>query len=327
MKNKLFRTLYYVKRCGLGYIIDAYRGKGRSDETNRKLYDYFIHLDKSQYKAELQEYLSVFVENGENYDLDNPKTFNEKIQWLKLHDSSAIKSKLADKYAVRAWVAEKIGEEYLIPLVGGPWKSGSEIDFDSLPMQFALKGNHGSAMNLIVKDKKKIDYKKATQIADRWMNTLYGWNGMEIHYFDIPRRIIAEKYIEQSDGNLVDYKFHCFNGTPYVLQLMGDRDMNTHKYRMIFLDMDWNKRDVRDYSHEQYEIIPPKPDQYEKMLEIVEKLAAGFKYVRVDLYIIKDQIYFGEMTFTPANGTTTFDNAFEIELGALIDIKEISKKE
>lgn len=319
MKNKFIRTLYYVKRCGLSYITDAY--KGRQNAVNKKLYKYFENLPKSQYKEELQAYLKVFVDGGENYDIDSPKTFNEKIQWLKLHDSTPLKTRLADKYAVREWVAETIGEKYLVPLVGGPWKSGAEIDFDVLPMKFALKGNHGSAMNLIVKNKKKLDYKKVARLADKWMHTFYGWNGMEIHYFDIPRRIIAEKYIEQSDGNLVDYKFHCFNGKPYLLQLIGDRDLKAHTGREIFLDMNWHKCDVGNHSYMQYDEIPPRPEQYDEMLEIVRKLADGFKYVRVDLYVVRGRIYFGEMTFTPANGIEKWNNETELELGALIDIK------
>lgn len=320
MKGILYRTFYYIKRCGLGYIVDICKGNGRSRDTNKKLYRYFDNLPESQYKEELYKYICTFVQNGERYNLDHPRTFNEKIQWLKLHDATPMKSRLADKYAVREWITETIGEEYLIPLVGGPWKTGKNINFDLLPMQFALKANHGSGMNLIIKDKSQMNYTEAAKLADTWMETLYGWNGMETHYFEIPRLIFAEQYIEQSDGNLVDYKFHCFNGKPYVLQIIGDRNLNGHKGYEIFVDMNWNKREVGDHSYKQYNEIPSKPKNFEEMTMIAEKLACGFKYVRVDLYVINGKIYFGEMTFTPANGFELWNDAFQLELGNLIDI-------
>ena len=171
-----------------------------TNKNLRKDYDYYRSLDPSQYEEELKDWYKRRTKK--ELDLENPKTFNEKIQWLKLYDSTPIKTKLADKYLVREWVKEKIGEEYLVPLLG-VWDKFDDIDFDKLPDKFVLKCNHGCGWNLIVTDKSKIDKVEAKKKFDKWMNTNFAFcNGLELHYKNIQPKIIAEEYLENNGGDL-----------------------------------------------------------------------------------------------------------------------------
>lgn len=177
---------------------------------------------------------------GKPLDFNDLRTFTEKLQWLKIFDATPIKSRLADKYLVRNWVAEKIGQEYLIPLLG-VWDDFDDIDFDDLPDQFVLKCNHGSGMNIIVRDKKTFDKQQAREKLNSWLAFDYGMSdGIELHYTRIDRKIIAEKYIEEMNGGLLDYKFHCFNGTVKFIQTIGDRDLIKHTGHQNFYNLKWN---------------------------------------------------------------------------------------
>lgn len=303
------KFMYYLKRggCRCAFFVMMQKLKGRDYRENpnimgNKFYKYFETLPVTKYPDELKEQISLFVKDGSSYDIDYPKSFNEKIQWLKIHDATLLKTTLADKFAVRQWVGEKIGDKYLIPLVGGPWSCGEDIDFDTLPNQFVLKANHASGRNLIIKDKSKINAQEVVQTVNKWMSTLYGWWGMENHYFPIDRKIIAEQYIEQLDGNLLDYKIYCCNGEPLYFQMIGDRNPQTHDGRLAFYDTEWNLCDFNTGDYPDYEYKLDKPECINELLEIARILSKDFYYVRVDLYVIKDQIYFGEMTFTPGNG-------------------------
>ncbi len=169
-----------------------------------------------------------------NLDIDNPGSYNEKIQWIKLHDVTPLMTKLADKYLVREWVADKIGEQYLVPLLG-VWDCFDDINFDELPDRFVLKCNHGSGMNLVVKDKKSFDWAEAKNKFDRWMAINFAFqNGFELQYKDIPRKIIAEEYIEQMDEDLLDFKIHCFKGEPKIVQVIGSRELAHHTAKEAF---------------------------------------------------------------------------------------------
>lgn len=236
---------------------------------------------------------------GRVLDLKNPKTYNEKIQWMKVYDRDPRKTLLADKLLVRDWVREKIGESYLIPLLG-VYRTADEIDFDSLPNSFVLKANHGSGMNCIVRDKAEENLSNVRHRAQRWLATNYTFqNGYELHYIDIPRRLIAEKYMENPDGEMPDYKFWCFDGKCRIIAFMKNRKKGL---KMAFFDTDWNKLPYY-YIGLPIEEQIPKPRNLKKMIEIAEKLAADFPHVRVDLYLLDDgEIKFGEMTFTSASG-------------------------
>lgn len=257
------------------------------------------------------------INTGKTLDLKHPKTFNEKIQWLKLYDSTPLKTKLADKYLVRNWVKEKIGEEYLIPLLG-VWKKFDDIDFDKLPNQFVLKTNHGSGMNIIVKDKSKFDKKDAKQKFDKWLKINYAFKfGFELHYKNIKPLIIAEKYLENINGETKDYKFLCFDGEPKCIWVDSDR-YSEHK-RNVF-DLNWNEQKITFHNYEQAKFIE-KPVNLEKMTELSKILSEGFKHVRVDFYEVNNKVYFGEVTFTSSSGIEKISpHEFDLELGNLIHL-------
>lgn len=260
-----------------------------------------IEKEKQRPESDYPEVLAkVYQEKmGHVLDWNNLRTYTEKMQWEKIFDNNPMKPILADKYLVRKWVAEKIGESYLIPLLG-VWNSFSEIDFSELPDQFVLKTNHGTGTNLIVKDKCKIDYKKAKKCFDDWMNIDFAYvNNYQLHYSAIDRKIIAEKYLETDRGELQDYKFLCFDGEPmYCWVDLGRFGNHT---RTVF-DLDWKLQPWTQANYGISKELIPKPKNYEKMIEIARILSQGFSHVRVDLYNVDGQIYFGEMTFTNGSG-------------------------
>lgn len=266
-------------------------------------YEYYSRIPEKDFEKELicwyQERMKAPL------DLDNPKTFNEKIQWLKLYDSTPLKTKLADKYLVREWIAEQIGEQYLIPLLG-VWDNFDEIDFDQLPDQFVLKTNHGSGGNIIVPDKSEFKYAIAKQRFDNWMKQNYAFYwGFELHYMNISPKIIAEKYMAGLDGDIYDYRFFCFNGVPkYVWVDIGSG--TSHHKRSIF-DMNW---ELQEYlvNYPALDPIPEKPENFDEMVSISTKLCKEFAFVRIDLYSLKSKTYFGEMTFTPQSGTGRWES-------------------
>lgn len=297
-----FRKLIYIYEFGgirllQSKIQDKIIGSKKAKEYQ---YELFSNADVSEYPILLKKWYKAST--GEDLNLDDPQTFNEKIQWLKLYDSTPLKTRLADKYLVRDWVKEKIGEEYLVPLLG-VWDKFDDIDFDSLPNQFALKCNHGSNMNVIVKDKSLMDMNNTKEKFDSWMKINYAFtSGLELQYKDIHPKIMSEKYIEQLDNDLLDYKIHVFNGIPKIIQIIGNRNFETHTAKECFLTTDWIPRELMYHTYDSYKNIPEKPENLNELLEIAGILGKGFSYVRVDLYDISGKIIFGEMTFTPASG-------------------------
>ena len=244
---------------------------------------------------------NFYERKGKRLDFDDPKTFDEKINWLMIYDATPIKTRLVDKFLVRDYVKEKIGDDYLIPLFG-VWDSFDDIDFSTLPEQFVLKLNNGSGMNIVVKDKDKLDLESAKKKFDFWMKTNYAYRNFEMQYRDVPQKIIAEKYIEQSNGNLYDYKLHFYDGVLRFCQVVGDRDLVRHVAYQAFFDPDWNRLNESAGLYPDYTNSPAKPENWEEMKRIAGKLADGFKYVRVDLYSVNSKIYFSEYTFTPSAG-------------------------
>ena len=238
-------------------------------------------------------------EVGERCNIDNPRTFTEKIQWAKINAMDEKKSLLADKYAVRAWVSRMIGEEYLIPLIG-VWDSADQIDFDGLPDAFVLKTNNACGTNLIVKDKSLLDVRRARRELNRWMGWDYGWMGFELQYLAIRPKIIAEKFICNEDGSEIrDYKFLCFDGEPKYIWVTEDRHS---RHTEATLGMDWAYAPWCDPDSIVPDNIPKKPESFDLMVELVKKLAVGFPHVRVDLYEVDGRPLFGEMTFTSGGG-------------------------
>ena len=268
---------------------------------------------------------------GLDDDIRCPETFTGKINWLKINGDLTNMAKLADKHKVKSWVKEKIGEKYVIKTLG-VWKNVDDIDFYSLPNQFVFKANQGSNLNYIVRDKSKENWNELKNILDDWLDKSLGWYGLEIHYLGIPRRIIAEEYITQLDGNLLDYKVHCFDGEPSFIQVIGDRDLANHTGMQANYDFKWKRLDWTFEDYPAYQDELPKPAKLNEIYKVSKKLCEGFEYVRVDLYIIEDCIKFGEMTFTPGNGRypykRTWNRELDKEYGAMIPEKKdsINKK-
>ena len=275
------------------------------------IYDYHLHLlrkkkikqiaklkqlPKTEYPKMLAARYEAAIGHKLNWDI--LQTYTEKMQWAKLYDKNPLKATLTDKYLVREWVEKTIGGEYLIPLLG-VWDNFEDIDFSELPDRFVLKTNHGSGTNLIVKDKSKLNLKRAKRMFDDWMNIDYAYNSnFEMHYTDIKPKIIAEKYMETSTGELPDYKFLCFGGKPYYCWV--DCGRFTNHTRNVY-DLDW-KLQSWSQCHPINEVIIEKPAKFETMVMLAQKLSEGLSHVRVDFYNIDGNIYFGEMTFTNASG-------------------------
>lgn len=256
---------------------------------------------------------------GERLNLSNPQTFTEKIQWIRLYDHDQLKTQLSDKYMVRKWIEERIGSQYLIPLLG-VWNSFDEIDFKKLPKKFVLKANHGSGWNIIVHDKSQFDVVDARKKCTKWLKTNYGKMCLEPQYVNIVPKLIAEQYIENDNGNLYDYKIHCFAGKATYIQYIGDRA--SHATKEVFYDREWNCMPFT-YTYPKYDVPIPEPHNLKRLLELAETLAHGFPYVRVDFYVLNDGSFkFGEMTFTPAGGCDKWNPPeYNKILGDMIKLK------
>lgn len=252
-------------------------------------------------------------------DLANPQTFNEKLQWLKLYDRNPRYIRMVDKAAVKAYIAETIGEQYLIPTLG-VYDSVDEIDFDALPNQFVLKCTHDSGGVVICTDKSTFDREAALKKFRKLIKRRYYWQSREWPYKHIPQRIIAEQYmIDESGYELKDYKFFCFNGEAKVLKVDFDRFT---EHRANYLDCEGNLLPFGEV------VCPPDfnkrltlPPRFDKMISIAERLSQKIPFVRVDLYNINGSIYFGEITFYPASGWGPFTpDSWDYRLGEWITL-------
>ncbi len=238
---------------------------------------------------------------GRKLDLNNPETFNQKLQWLKLYDRKPEYTQMVDKYEVRKYIKEIIGEEYLIPLLG-VYDSFEEIDFDNLPDEFVLKPNHTSGNVFICKDKSKIDYKKLKKEVNRWLKREYYWLHREWPYKNVKPRIICEELIKTENGGFpYDYKFYCFNGEPDNVMVCIERESGNPKF--YFFDNEWNllRYNLAGINAPQGFTLP-KPKKMDEMFMLAKKLSSGFPFIRVDFFCENEKIYFGELTFFPASG-------------------------
>lgn len=243
---------------------------------------------------------------GKKLNLDNPVTYNEKLQWLKLYDRKPEYTKMVDKYEAKKYVADIIGEEYIIPTLG-VWDSVDDIDFDALPNQFVLKCTHDSGGLVICKDKSKLDIENAKNTLNHFLNRNFYNVHREWPYKDVKPRIIAEKYMEDEAGKeLKDYKFFCFNGEPKLLYISeGLSDHSTAK--ISFANMDYNISEFKRNDFKSFDELPKKPVNFEKMKELAKVLSKDRAFIRVDFYEINKKIFFGELTFFPCSGYLPFD--------------------
>lgn len=247
---------------------------------------------------------------GTKINWDNPKTFSEKLQWIKLYDRKDIYSTMVDKYASKAFVSEQIGSEYVIPVVGGPWDDPDEIDFDALPDQFVLKTNHDCGGVLICKDKSSLDKQEAKRFLNEHLKRKYYLSCREWPYKNVKPRIFAEMYLSELDGDagVCDYKFFTFNGEPKLMYIASGRDYAQKDKQVVyadFFDMNYNHVDLC-IDHDNAPVCPPKPRNFELMVECARKLAQGTKHVRVDFYEVGGKLYSGELTFFHCGGLQQF---------------------
>lgn len=262
---------------------------------------------------------------GKPLNLKNPQTFNEKLQWLKVYDHNPEYSKMVDKYEAKKYVASIIGEEYIIPTLG-VWDSIDDIDWDSLPDQFVLKCTHDSGGLVVCRDKYKFDKTAAIKKLKASFSRDFYYSSREWPYKNVKPRVIAEKYMEDTPLNpavtdLTDYKFFCFDGDPKFCQVIRDRHT---KETIDFYDMDWNHQEFVGLNPVASNGLTPvaRPKHLDVMTEICKKLSKGIPFSRIDLYVINDKEYFGEVTFYPYGGMGVFTpNDWNTRIGDLINLK------
>jgi len=260
------------------------------------------------------------IKMGYDLDLESPKTFNEKLQWLKLNDRKPEYTTMVDKYKVREYISKTIGEEYLVPLLG-VYNNANEIDFDELPNQFVLKCNHNSGGLCVCKDKSKLNIKKVKRDLNKALKEDYYLSGREWPYKNVERKIICEKYMEDEETQeLRDYKFFCFNGKPEFMFIASERNKADEETKFDFYDMNFKHLDlINGHPNSKQEI--KKPKNFEKMKWLSERLSANINHVRVDFYECNSKIYFGEMTFFHWGGFVKFKpEEWDFKFGDLLKI-------
>lgn len=299
-------------------------------QLREKYYKHFFsdkHLIKKMYRDRLNR----------EVNLENPKRFNDKLQWLKLNWHDPLAEKCVDKFKVRGYVREKIGDEYLNELYG-VYESVKEIDINKLPKSFVLKATHGSGLNIICEDKNSLNWKKEFWKMRRWLRYNHFWLTREWPYKNIKPRIIAEKYLEGEDGfPPKDHKIFCFNGEPKLICVDFDKYDENVKKRDVQIkedglklglkrnvyDIDWNLLDVQIMGLNDPSVKFSKPDNFEKMIEFSKILSEPFPHVRVDFYNYEGNVLFGELTFFDTSGTPRIiPEEFEMKMGEWLDLPD-----
>lgn len=252
---------------------------------------------------------------GYKLNLEEPTTFNEKIQWFKFYVRDPRTTRCADKYAVREYVAEKIGGGHLAPLLG-VYDSVDEIDISRLPKEFVFKPNHESGRVILCHDKDKMDWRKQADVMKNWLRENYYYQTGEWQYKYIPPKILCEKMLH---GDIIDYRFYCFKGKPVIVRATYDA---AHTMRKANFDLNFQViPDKNNYNRPDIWSLFTKPNQWEGMIQIAEILSKDFPFVRVDLYDVQGRIYFGELTFSPSDGMETFwPKEWDEKLGKLYDV-------
>ncbi len=257
----------------------------------------------------------------QNIDWSYPKTFNEKMQWLKLYDRNPIYSTMVDKYEVKNYVASIIGEEYIIPTIG-VYDSFNEIDFKKMPNKFVIKCTHDSGGLVICHDKSKFNKRKAKKKIEKSLKTNYYYKSREWPYKNVKPRIIVEKYIEDKHiKELRDYKFFCFNGKPKIMYISD----NSHRdnQHCCFFDINYNKLNIKRKDYKEFEQNIEKPHNFNKMIEFSKKLSKNIPHVRVDWYEINNKLYFGELTFYTCSGFIPFETEeWNYKMGEMLELPE-----
>lgn len=285
---------------------------------------FYNHLDDRTYLEKVYR-----ARMGHPLDLENPQLFSEKLQWLKLHDHNPLYTQLVDKYRVREYIAEKLGDEYLVPLLG-VWDDPDEIDFDALPDQFVLKCNHNSGTGMcICRDKSKLNLDKVRGNLRKGLRENFYMRCREWPYKDVPRRIIAEKYLHVSNDvhsskGLDDYRFYCFHGEPRMIYAYQAGTLDFGNKPGIascdIFDVNWNHLSMRQKSPNA-PTAPQPPANLRRMLEISKKLSDSLKFIRIDFYEIDGKLYIGELTLYPGGGFAPFyPSEWDREIGSWLSL-------
>lgn len=289
---------------------------------DKDIFTYYINSEDYEFRSTIpSKYYKMIIEDmavrlvGKPLNLDEPRTYNEILNWEKFQVPDKRKTYLADKVQVREWVSEKIGEEYL-DKVYYVWDNADDIDFDMLPNAFVLKTNNGSGRNIIVKDKTKINIEKTRQQLKDWISNNFYYVGFETQYKDIKPKILCEEYLEGLAETVYDYDIYCFHGKPkYIWCINGSHRENC---KASFYDLNWNMQEF-SYGYPLDPVLAPRPQYMNKMLELSEKLSEGFEHVRVDFYGMPDRLLFSEITFTTWSGLRSFiPDKYDEEFGRLI---------
>ena len=268
---------------------------------------------------------------GKDLNLENPVTYTEKLQWLKLYDHRPEYTTMVDKYAAKQYVAEKIGEEYIIPLLG-VWDRAEDIDFDTLPDRFVLKTTHDSGGIVVCKDKNTLDKAAAKELLEAHLKSNHWIKWREWAYKNVKPQIIAEAYMADADSvssdgeeQLTDYKFFCFHGEPKMMFIATDRLSKT-EVKFDFFDMEFRHLPFRN-QHPNAEQPPKCPECFEKMKDLARKLSAGIPQVRVDFYNVGGQVYFGEYTIYHWAGLTRFTpDEWDYKIGEMFELPKKKRK-
>lgn len=271
--------------------------------------------------------LRYFCITNKKLNIKNPQSYNEKLQWLKLNDRKMVYTTMVDKYEVKKYVKDIIGEEYIIPTIG-IFDKFKDINFEKLPNQFVIKCTHDSGGIVICKDKNKLDIKKAKKKISNSLKKNYYYHSREWPYKNVKPRIIIEKYMEDSENkSMRDYKFFCFDGKPELMYI--SEGLENHATASIsFFDMNFNLTDCKRSDYKQLDYMPNKPKTFEKMKELASVLSKNMPHIRVDFYEINGKLYFGELTFSTCSGFLPFeDEKWNKRLGDLIDLSKVKNNE
>ena len=295
-----------IKNPGRIFIILSYLG-------------FFKGMDDRKYLEKVYK-----IRTGKDLDLDDPKSFNEKIQWLKLYDRKPEYTTMVDKYAVKKYVAEKIGEQYIIPDLG-VWDRFDDIDLDKLPDKFVLKCTHDSSGVVICKDKSKFDIAAARKMINKRLKVNYFYFGREYAYKNVKPRIIAEKFMEDPEKPVPeDYKIYCINGEPVYIVVFHDRFNKQKAMSETVYNTDWEPQHISLNEHFAVsDETEPKPECLDELLDITRVLCRDMAQVRIDFYIIENRIYFGEITLYAANGfQKMIPEELNLKLGQMLTLPE-----
>lgn len=332
--NRLFR-LVMEKRVN-PFLSHTWRRVG-----SKVLYTLEIEQRLRHWNDERYLKLQYLLRMGKRLNVENPRSFSEKLQWLKLHDRRSVYTRMVDKYEAKQWVSERIGSAYVVPNLG-VWDSFDEIDFDGLPGQFVLKCTHDSGGLAICTDPASVDFPRMRAKINNSLARNYYYHGREWPYRDVKPRILAEVYLptwvppgaetnsasearvtDQVEAGIFDYKFYCFHGEPQFLYVsQGLHDHQTAK--MVFLTCDWEPTGFVRPDYLPFEQVPPRPSNLEEMITVVRSLSAGIPFVRVDLFEHFGRVLFSEMTFHPVSGMMPVEpKSADLMIGQFLELSRV----